>query len=527
MIDPAVALGLKLPDPAEFDSELETMSFPIEAFPQEVQEFCNELKRVTQAPEEFCASVCLGLLSACLGKGVLIPDAFKGMSGLPILQIAMALESGTGKTTVFNPVLAPLVRWCKEQRESDKAKQSSFVGQIKLLEREIQEYAKQLGKGGDYATIQRQVIEKQTELDILRKKSNPPVYLMEDATLEAMAVQLGVNGIHGQEAVHSNSDDARQAISTILGRYSRNGSIDDNLLVKGFSCSPHHQHRRCEGGSVELDSPAVSCLWCIQPDLLQKLLYTPELSNSGFLQRLILLEIDWPAQPYTDPGEFDKIRSVAWDYLVNVLLNTYRLSPHPIHINIEPEAKALLIDYHDSLVTRVNDPTDLKDVRSFVARWAEWAWRVALIFHVVQHRREAATEQISAETVRNAITLTKFYAAKKLALLSRSRSKTRLNLDQKIIDLAIEKKCLSAADLIQARLVETAKDARACLDRLVANGNLVREVKQAEHTKPDSRTGLLSKGGPNSIRYYLRAYAPLDPATNAINVTNEEAGHAS
>jgi hypothetical protein len=525
MIEPAFALGIKLPETIELDSESENTPFPIETFPLAVQEFCEDVGRVTLAPIEFSASLCLGVLSACLGKGVVIPNAFKGMRGLPTLQIALALESGTGKTAVSTPVLAPLVRWCKEQREIDKAEQSSIIGQIKLLEKEIHEHTQELKKGGDYGAIQRQVIEKQTEIDQLKREAIPPVYRLEDATLEALVVQLGINGVHGQEAVFSVSDDARQAISTLLGRYTKNGSIDDNLLVKGFSWSPHQQHRRSEGGSVELDSPCVGLLWCIQPDLLHKLLGTPELLSSGFLQRLILLEIDWPAQEYTDLGDLDNMRSVAWDHLLDVLLNTYRLASNPLEVSITDEAKRLMIDYYNSLVPRVNDPTDLKDVRSSVARWAEWAWRVALVFHVVQYRKEATKEPISQETAQNAISLTRWYADRKLALLAKGRSNNKLNLDEKIIDLAIEKEFLVAADLQQAGLVRTASEARAYLDRLVATGNLVYQAKEAEHTKPDRRTGKLGKGGPVSHRYILRSKV-ITHENNAINANNEEDTHA-
>jgi len=180
-----------------------------------------------------------------------------------------------------------------------------------------------------------------------------------------------------------------------------------------------------------------------------------------------------------------------------------------------------MIDYHNSLVPRVNDPTDLKDVRSSVARWAEWAWRVALVFHVVQYRKEATKEPISQETAQNAISLTRWYADRKLALLAKGRSNNKLNLDEKIIDLAMKKDFLVAADLQQAGFVKTASEARAYLDRLVATGNLVYQAKEAEHTKPDPRTGRLGKGGPVSHRYILRGKV-ITHENNAINAINEE-----
>jgi hypothetical protein len=82
MIEPLVALGLKLPEPVLNEIDLEA-PFPIETFPLAVQEFCEDVGRVTQAPIEFSASLCLGVLSACLGKGVVIPNAFnKTIAGI-------------------------------------------------------------------------------------------------------------------------------------------------------------------------------------------------------------------------------------------------------------------------------------------------------------------------------------------------------------------------------------------------------------------------------------------------------------
>jgi hypothetical protein len=208
------------------------------------------------------------------------------------------------------------------------------------------------------------------------------------------------------------------------------------------------------------------------------------------------------------------------------LLNTYRLVPKPYEVSITAEAKRLLIDYHDSLVPRQNDPTDLKDVRSFVARWAEWAWRVALVFHVVQHRTNAAYNPITQETAKNAITLTKWYVDRKLVLLMRGRTNNRINIDQKIIALATKNDYLVAANLQQAGLVEKAEDARAYLDRLVMTGDLVYQAKEAEHTKPDPRTGKLGKGGPVSHRYILRDKVTTQE-NNAINAMNGEVVHAS
>ena len=484
----------QMPKKAEPDLDLGAASFPREALPESVKTYCTELCRVTQAPIELAAPVCIGLLSACIGKGAVVPNAFRGMRGLPTLQIALALESGSGKTTVFNHALEPFQRWYKQRREEYKIRISEITGRIKVLEKEITTLA---GQGDEVALIQ-----KQTQLDALKRESAQPEFWCEDITLEAMAVQLGINGLNSQESLFSCSDDARQATATLLGRYNQSGSVDDNLLVKSFSWSPHQQHRRKEGGSVNLSAPCVNVLWCIQPDLLDKLVSRPELLSSGFLQRFILDEIHWPAEIYTDPGAFDAVARASWDHLVNVLLNTFRLAINSNEVHASEEAKTALLEYRNSLVARINDPLDLKDVRSFADRWGEWAWRFALVFHVVSHSREAMAEPISLQTALNAIQLTEYYADRKLAVLAGARFAKERELRESIMALAAEKGRLAPADLHRARLARNSDEARKYLDRLVAQGFMTR----TEEPTPG--------GGPAKVRYQ-----PAAPATNA---TNEE-----
>lgn len=488
----------------EPDLDLGSASFPQEALPEAVKTYCAELCRVTQAPIELAAPVCIGLLSACIGKGAVVPNAFRGMRGLPTLQIALALESGSGKTTVFNHVLAPFQRWCEAQRLEFKNKASEMTSRIRMLEKDI----RVLTEEGN----ETELVKKQMQLDALKREVVQPEYWVEDITLEAMAVQLGINGANSQESLFSCSDDPRQAIGTLLGRYNQNGSVDDNLLVKGFSHSPHQQHRRKEGGTVNLSAPCVNVLWCIQPDLLDKLVSKPELLSSGFLQRFILDEIQWPAEVYKDPGSFCANVQSAWDRLVEELLCTFRLALRPNEIPATEEAKAALLEYRNSLVARINDPLDLKDVRSFADRWGEWAWRFALVFHVVSHRRGAMAEPISLQTALSAIQLTEYYAERKLAVLAGARFAKERELRESIMALVADKGRLAPADLQRARLARNSDEAGRFLDRLVAQGFLIRTEETPEH------------GGPTKIRYQI---APATPATNVINVINEESAYAS
>ena len=493
----------------EESSEVEIVPFPTHILPAEVSSFCAELARVTQAPIEITAPACLANLSACLGKGVVIPNAFRGESSKSTLQFLIACESGTGKSTVFRPVMAPLHNWIASQRDAFNDNiLPGYKTRAAILESEITlktRQASRINNSVERDIMEAEITSKQSELDALRRKMTFPTYLLEDCTLEAMAVALGKNGESGQEAVLVVSDDARQALSTIMGKYT-NGETADNLLVKGFSWSPHTQNRRKDGGSVELTGPCVNISLMIQPDLLDRIISHPDLMHSGFLQRVILDEIHWPAEEYSDPGGYDPAITSAWDSLVVSLLNFYRLAPEPHKVACTDEAKQLLIGYRNQLVHRIRNPGDLADVRSVADRWAEWAWRFAQTFHCTIYREKASEIPLEFQTAQNGIELAEYYSKRKLSALYYTRDNRKNTIRTQILELAQDKEFIVAADVQRKRLARTAEEARLHLNQLYSAGHLRRlEIK-------------CPGGGPTSFRYYQ---PDRSPQTHAINVTND------
>jgi hypothetical protein len=493
--------------------EIEPPVFPAHVLPQEVSVFCQELARVTQAPLEFSASTCLATLSACLGKGVIVLDAFRGDSNKPTLQFLIAGESGSGKSVVNRPVMAPFNKWIEKQRKMFlETNLPNYKTRAAILEGEIAQKIKGAARSSNSVErdiCQAEAANKQAELDAINRLGTFPSYLLEDCTLEAMAVNLGKNAQTGQEAVFAVSDDARQALSTLLGKYT-NGEVSDNLFVKGFSWSPHSQHRRKEGGSVELLGPCVNVLFMIQPDLLDRIISQPDLMHSGFLQRVILDEIVWPGTDYCDPGAYSGSVLDGWESLVTRLLDFYRTAKTPYHAFCSEEAKDVLISYYNRLNARIKNPGDLGDIQSVARRWAEWAWRLALNFHCVIYKEKAVEIPIEIQTAQNGIVLSEYYAQRKLYVLNSTRDNRKQEVRLRILDLAQDKEFVLAADVQRKRLARTAEEARLLLDQLASAGHL----KGLEVRLP--------KGGPTSYRYYLPEKYPIPLVTNAINGINAE-----
>lgn len=477
-------------------NEGDPVLFPFDSLPIALQEYCHELGRVTQAPLELSSLVCLGIMSGCVSKGAVVKNCYAGLDGLPTFQIAVALDSGSGKTTVFKHAAKALFDWCKD--DTMKHKKEVYIplaNKVTFLKSKYEAKLKEARRRDADLECQRRLEKEaeeiQVDIGLVEGGLAIPTYTVEDTTLEAMAVILANNGRVGQEAVFSISDDARQALNVMLGKYSKTQSIDDNLLVKGFSWSTHNQHRRAEDGTAVIQAPCVPVLWLIQPDLLTKITGEIALTDSGFLQRFILDEIDWPVDVYRDPGDFCPVQKAAWTSLVYDMLNHFRKRPTPDHIEATAEARQRIDEYRESIKPLLRDPKGLQDIRSFAQRWAEWAWRFALLFHVITYRKEASNFLISEKTAANAVQFAKYYAWRKSVILSAARADKKKAIRDKILERARTTPMLKPRDLILFRIAKNAEEARMYLDAICSEGLMVkREVETPG-------------GGPVSIQYYL------------------------
>ncbi len=79
--------------------------------------------------------------------------------------------------------------------------------------------------------------------------------------------------------------------------------------------------------------------------------------------------------------------------------------------------------YHNRIVDTRAD--DLADVGAFAARYAENAWRVAVVLHAAQWAGEARHEQLTKETAANAVRIVEWFASSQLAILAKGPSRRR------------------------------------------------------------------------------------------------------
>ena len=96
-----------------------------------------------------------------------------------------------------------------------------------------------------------------------------------------------------------------------------------------------------------------------------------------------------------------------------------------------------MVKHYNLLVRRRN--TDMKYAASFVARWTENAWRLALVFHAVEHGTNAHNVPLSLETAQGATRIIDWFARGQLDLIQRSRQDEGNDKVERLIEIVRSK----------------------------------------------------------------------------------------
>ena len=141
-----------------------------------------------------------------------------------------------------------------------------------------------------------------------------------------------------------------------------------------------------------------------------------------------------------------------------------------------PEALARLNAYHNEIVDRRRG--DLHDLTSYAARWAEQAWRLAVVLHAAVHGAQAHNHPLADETAANAIRLAQWFADQQLDTLARGRRRVAQKKEDEVTELLATRHkrqqldFVTARDVHRARIVPTADAALALLLRMEKDGIL-------------------------------------------------------
>jgi hypothetical protein len=476
--------------------------YPLEVFPDAVRLMVEDVARVTRTPVELGGPIALGILSGCIGKGLVVRGAFGGNDGLPTIQVCLFMQSGGGKSTTIKPFTKKLNEWIFAQKEDVRIQSSKLKARAEFIQATMKKNVNAFSKQESNSLI----LENEklgSELAEIETKLKGTEFMVEDVTPERLAVILGNNGANGQESVFSHSTDARKAVAVVLGCYKKEANTpDDTLYVKTFSWDPHNQQRQGNERSVDLKAPALPLLWLMQPDLADKLLGHPELMASGFIQRLTMDRIHHEPTEIAEPAQESPEARKGWDRLVFQILEKFRMRKQPLEIEAGEGVSEFILAYYNENIRRIRSG-ELADVESLAIRFAEMAWRFALLLHVARYGDEAdkPLEMLSAQ---GGVRLARYYATRKLGLMMASRDKRDQDKVERVDELIKRKGHVTARTLAQYLHELSVERWRDWLEKKTAKG-----LYQRKEVKPEG-------GGPVSVQYHKPA------TTNATNATNDK-----
>jgi hypothetical protein len=463
---------------AEADDEPAPAEFPLDALPPALAGMIAAVARCERVPVALPALAALGVASASIGAGLEISSGASRVTRGNLFLLGSA-ESGSGKSETFRIVAAPLLDHQSRLLEVWRSKTSpELQSELRVLDKEIGSLERKAAKAADPKERERLRGDLEYKLackDDLARKAALPCVIAQDITTERLAVVLRDN----REVTFSASADARKVIQNLLGRYNTLQSTDESLYLSGYSGDFVRVDRQGRD-AVVLHRPCLALCWLVQPDLLDTMLGEETLSASGFLPRLLIC--DTRAAPRRIEGEAPALPEqmrLAWWQLISDLLATYHAADAPKRITPAPAALACLTEFHNRVVDRRG--ADLADVGAFAARYAENAWRVAVVLHAGLYGAGAHTHPLDAETAGNSVRVVEWFAAAQLEILSKARRQVAAKLEDQILALITsntERKAqnfTTARDVQRARIVAPAEAARALLARMETAGLLIGE----------------------------------------------------
>ena len=403
--------------------------FPLDCLPIAMRQIAEEVSRATLAPISLSAACALGAVSAALGAGLEV-DTGGGESLRGNLFIMAAAESGTGKSRAFNAVVAPLKDFERDLLLSwNDNHKPSLAAELLVLEQELN--MRQKGAKGGKDQLDRdarikEIARLNKAIATLKNKLVEPRMIVSDATKEALASILarGKN-----EAVASMNGEARGCLDVLCGRY--NSMTDEGVYLAGYT-GDSLTFDRVNREPVLLKRPCLSLLWLFQPDKIAQLTGTEAFTAGGLMPRCLIFNSR--ARPQEEPVNryaVPKIVSEIWSNLVIKLAENFHERDKPVIVQTSPEAAEVFREYHNTIVGRRNNG-DLSDVSSYAARWAENAWRIALVLHAGAHLDLAFNHPLQAETAKKAIAIMNWFTDRQLEILGSVREQKR---NQRLGDL--------------------------------------------------------------------------------------------
>ena len=438
-ISPLVALGISPNDSATvpgIEIELEgdqddatEQTFPLYLLPEEMHGIISETTEAFMLPASLSAACTLAAVACVTGAGLEVySDRAQNATLRANIFLMPVAKSGTGKGRAYDEIMRPLNAAAKRAREKweenvlpsiESAKHSAeaIIGKCKKV------IGNKKSSSADVHSARLEMADAVKEKSQAEKdEKSLPCWNAGECTREALA-----NIASGQigEAVSVMSSEARGIISVISGRYAKGGS-DEDIYLSLYSGDSISINRKLSP-PVNLNRPCGTALLMIQPDKVSELMGKANMTESGLLPRFCAWDAKADSEPLPEvPHRISAAARDSWKDLIEALASEYRSKGDtPRIVTPSPEAFTVMHTFENECRRDRHAGGKHADVASYSARWAENAWKLALILHAGQHGADAHMHPLTEATTKDAVELMRWFIAGQLELLAVGRNQKR------------------------------------------------------------------------------------------------------
>jgi hypothetical protein len=406
--------------------------FPIETLPQWLQDFCVGMSDETQTPIDMAAVFGLTMCSTAVARKFKVHLQHNWYQPLNLYNIVV-MRSGSGKSPVYEEALRPIGEYeqklCRDSRE-DIEKQNDYIRVRELRRDKLYKDRAKATQDTQRELIDREIDELTTQLAVVERLYKPQLVL-EDTTAEALASAVHRND--GRIAVLSDEGDG--VLENMSGRYSKSGSPNFEIYLKGHSGEPFRVNRIGRPDEY-VPNPSLTVGLAVQPVVLSGMWLRPGFSGKGLLARF------WYFIPEDKLGRRDHRKGfLGGDYKSTYYRNILRLlctewdgelsistfDPFPRTLDLSPGAHSLWLDLCEWIEPELQPLGKLGELSDWGGKFAGIIGRVAAILHLAKHVHELECIHkftISELTMENAIRIGKHALEHSLVAFGEMRTDT-------------------------------------------------------------------------------------------------------
>jgi len=404
---------IKKPAPVELiRNEIihEDNDFPIDIFPEPVQNYILEVHKTLNASVDYLGSSFMWVLSLCVGNAIKI-QVKSGWVEAGVLWIAIIGKAGIGKSHNIDAMIYPL----KD-----------------VNSREVQRFSEQIKKYEEYKLLTKD--EKKHAIEVEEPKRTQ--FIVGDITIESFFDHHEQNpngiGIFRDELSGWIKD---------LNKYRQGSDLETYL-----SCWSNQQIMltRKISKSAYVDKAFVPILGGVQPSILS-LHYTPENKDNGFIDRWLLCYPELEVERYNDNEMSERLINWYSEYVVGFFDaiknkfvktdNTGKQTPFISRFNFESKAEWIRI--FNKITDLQNSETENEYLKSILPKQKSYVARFALLLQCLySYDTGENCDLISKKAILNAEKLSDYYIKmarkNKLETMEESEIRTAIKTSGKI-----------------------------------------------------------------------------------------------